>query len=78
MPDLVKLAGDLKRTRDEIRLKIHLGSKEVQDEWSALEQRWSSFESKAKLDRSAKDVGDALKILGSELKDAYTRIRRAL
>lgn len=78
MPDLVKLAEDLKRTRDEIRLKIHLGSKEVQDEWSALEQRWNSFESRAELDKSAKDVGDALKILGSELKDAYGRIRRAL
>lgn len=78
MPDLTKLAEDLKRARDEIRLKIHLGSKEVQDEWSELEQRWNSFESRAEFDKSAKDVGDALKILGSELKDAYTRIRRAL
>ncbi len=78
MPDFVKLAEDLKRTRDEIGLKIHLGSKELQDEWSELEKRWSSFESKAELDKSAKDVSDAVTILGSELKDAYTRIRRAL
>jgi hypothetical protein len=78
MTDFAKLAEDLKRTRDEIKLKIHLGSKDVQGEWSELEQRWSSFESKAQLDKSAKDVGDALKILGSELKDAYTRIRQAL
>lgn len=78
MPDFVKLAEDLKRTRDEIRLKVHLASKEVQEEWTELEQRWSSFESKAQLDKSAKDVGDAVKILGSELKDAYARIRQAL
>ena len=78
MPDLAKLAEDLKRTRDEIRLKIHLGSKEVQDEWSELEQRWSSFESRAELDRSAKNVGDILRILGSELKEAYARLRQAL
>lgn len=78
MPDVAQLATDLKRTRDEIRLKVHLGSKELQEEWSALEERWTAFESKAQLDRSAKDVSDAVKILGSELKDAYTRIRRAL
>jgi hypothetical protein len=78
MPDFAKLADDLKRTRDEIKLKIHLGSKEVQDEWGELERRWSSFESKAQLDKSAKDVSDAVKILSSELRDAYTRIRQAL
>lgn len=78
MPDFAKLAEDVKRTRDEIKLKIHLGSKEVQDEWSELENRWSAFESKAELDKSAKDVSDAVKILASELKDAYARIRRAL
>lgn len=78
MPDFAKLAEDVKRTRDEIKLKIHLGSKEVQDEWPELENRWSAFESKAELDKSAKDVSDAVKILASELKDAYARIRRAL
>lgn len=78
MPDFSNLFEDLKRTRDEIKLKIHLGSKDVQDEWGELEKRWSSFESKAELDRSAQDVGDAVKILGSELKDAFQRIRKAL
>lgn len=78
MPDFTKLTEDLKRARDEIKLKIHLGSKEMQEEWSELEQRWSSFESKAQLDKSIKDVSDAVKILGSELKDAYERIRQAL
>lgn len=78
MPDFSNFFEDLKRTRDEIKLKIHLGSKDVQDEWSELEKRWNSFESKAELDRSAKDVGDAVKILGAELKDAFQRIRKAL
>lgn len=78
MPDLANLAQELKGTRDEIRLKVHLGSKEIQEEWSDLEKRWEAFESRAELERSARDVGDALKILGSELRDAYARIRRAL
>lgn len=78
MPDFTRLIEDLKRTRDEIRLKIHLGSKEVQDEWSVLEGRWSAFQSRAELDRSAQDVSDAVMILGSELKDAFNRVRKAL
>lgn len=78
MPDYAKLVEDLKSISDEVRLKIHLGSKEVQEEWSELERRWSSFQSRAELDRSAQDLSDAVKILGGEMKDAYMRIRRAL
>ncbi|RDI61061.1 hypothetical protein [Microvirga subterranea] len=78
MPDFSNLIEDLKRTRDEIKLKIHLGSKDLQTEWSEIERRWDSFERKAELDRSAKDVGDALQILGSELRDAFQRVRKAL
>ncbi|SCY67348.1 hypothetical protein [Microvirga guangxiensis] len=78
MLDLATLSENLKRTRDEIKLKIHLGSKDLQEEWSELEQSWASFESRAQLDKSARDVSDAVKILGSELKDAYTRILKAL
>lgn len=78
MPDFVKILEDLNRIRDEIKLKIHLGSKELQDEWVEVEKRWSAFESKAELDKSAKNVGDALQILGAELKDAYHRIKKAL
>lgn len=78
MPDFSNLIEDLKRTRDEIKLKIHLGSKDLQTEWSETEKRWEDFERKADLDRSAKDVGDALQILGSELRDAFQRVRKAL
>ena len=78
MPDFSNLIEDLKRTRDEIKLKIHLGSKDLQTEWSEIEKRWENFERKAEIDRSAKDVGDALQILGSELRDAFQRVRKAL
>jgi hypothetical protein len=78
MPDLKKLHEDLKRAHDEIALKVHLGSRDLQDEWSRLEHRWSEFESKAQLQRSAKDLGAAAEILGTELKSAYGRLRKAL
>lgn len=78
MTEPSKLAQDLDRLRDEIKLKIHLGSKELQDEWSEIEKRWEAFAAKANLDRSARDVGEAVGLLGSELKDAFNRIRKAL
>jgi len=78
MPDLKTIYEEAKRTRDEIALKVHLGSRELQDEWERLEQRWKEFEVKAQLERSARDVQAAAEILGSELKGAYGRIHKAL
>jgi hypothetical protein len=78
MTDLQKLTDDLKRIRDEIKLKIHLGSMEAQDEWADLEKRWKTFSEKAELDRTAGDIGGSVKQLGSDLKSAYQRIRKAL
>jgi hypothetical protein len=78
MTDLNKLADDLKRLRDEIKLKIHLGTMEAQDEWAGLEKRWKAFREKAELERTADDLGDTMKKLGTDLKVAYERIRKAL
>jgi uncharacterized protein YukE len=78
MKDFNQLVEDLKRMRDEIKLKIHLGAKDVQDEWSALEKRWHGFEKKADFERSTKDVSAALRGLGKELEKAFSRIRSAL
>lgn len=78
MSDLQKLSDDLRRTRDEIKLKIHLGSMEAQDEWTELEKRWKAFRAKAEFDRTAGEVGGTVKQLGLDLKTAYDRIRKAL
>lgn len=78
MKDFNALVDDLKRTHDEIRLKVHLGTKDLQDEWSSLESRWRSFEKKADFERSTKDVSAALRGLGVELQNAFARIRAAL
>jgi hypothetical protein len=78
MQDFNKLMDDLKRSHDEIRLKVHLGKKELRDEWSNIEKRWHGFEQKAELERSAKSVTHALSALGLELKTAFARVRSAL
>jgi hypothetical protein len=78
MHDKHKLLEDLKFARDEARLKIHLASKEAQDEWADLEKRWHAFKTKAELERSASELSGAVKQLGSELMRAYGCLRQAL
>lgn len=78
MSDLTTITNEIRQARDEIRLKIHLGSMDLQDEWSVLEKRWQSFEAQARLRNSAQDIGTAVQLLGSELKTAYQRLNKAL
>ncbi len=78
MPDIKEIIDEAKQARDEIKLKIHLGSKELQDEWGELEDKWDAFESKAKLGESAEDISEAASLLGEEFVTAFKRIKSAL
>ncbi len=78
MSDFDQILDDLKQKRDEISLKIHLGTKELQDEWKELEDKWEDFSSKADLDDSMDRIKEAAGSLGSELKEGYLRIKKAL
>lgn len=78
MSDWKTLSAELQRMRDELKLKIHLGSREAQDRWAELEARWARFEAEARLRQTSREVGAALELLGSELKDGYERLRKAL
>lgn len=78
MDDIEKLVADLKQKRDEVKLKIHLGSKDLQDEFADLEEKWDKFAAEAKIGHSASEIGDAAKDLGTEIGKAYDRIKNAL
>lgn len=85
MTNFDELIAELKQKRDELRLKIHLGSKEVKEEWDELEEKLDEFSVKAKqfaneakLKETGEGLGDALGKLGEELKLGYKRIRDAL
>jgi hypothetical protein len=78
MADLQGTVEDLKRIRDEIRVKLHLASRDLRDQWDALEHRVTDFENKAQLGRSSADLGAAAEVMGHELRAAYERIRNAL
>lgn len=78
MSELDDIIADLKQKRDELRLQMHLASKEAQDEWQELEEKLEDFTAKAKLDETGEGVGRALGQLGNELKLGYERILKAV
>ena len=78
MGEFEDLVADRKQRRDELRLKIHLASREAQDEWEELEQKMQEFSSRAELGKTSEGLGDALGKLGHELKLGYKRIRDAV
>jgi len=78
MSDLDDIFEDLKRKRDELRLQMHLASKEAKDEWDELEEKMEEFSEKAKLDETGQGVGKALGQLGHEIKLGYERLWTAV
>jgi len=75
--------NELKRVRDEIRVKIHLGKAEARELWERSEQKLEEVESKLKFisDQAEKplhDVREAAQLLLGEIRDGYKRIREAL
>ena len=85
MTDFDDIIEELKQKRDELRVQVHLASKEIKDEWEDLEQKMEELSGKtrqfsddAKLKETGEGIGDALGQLGSELKRGYQRIRDAL
>jgi len=78
MNDIDDLLSDLRRRRDELRLKMHLASRELKDEWDELEDKMEELSKRAQLEQTGEGIGRALGQLGNELKQGYGRIRNAL
>ncbi len=72
-----------RQLRDELRVQSELGSMEARDQWQKLEDRWGELEGKLKLVREgaqedAAEIGDAVKILGDELRAGFENLRKRL
>jgi hypothetical protein len=81
--ELDRMFENLKRMREEVELKIHLGAADVRDEWEDLEKKWDHFRGRMEVvgraaEEAASEVGDALELVGAELKKGYERIRNLL
>jgi len=85
MTDLNQLLQELKQRRDEMRVQIHLASKDIKDDWDDLEEKMQDFSAKtakfskdAKLKETGVGLSDALVNVGHELKLGYERLRDAM
>ncbi len=77
MVDVKDLMAELQQKRDEIKLQLHLGSMEAEEEWDTLVSNWDKFLSKSQFDQSAEEIGEAARELGLKMKAAYDRARKA-
>ena len=73
----------LRRTRDELRVQVHLAKADAKDRWEQLEKKFSEAEGKVRfIAREAKeplqDVRDAARQLLREIRSGYEHIRDAL
>ena len=73
----------LRTARDELRVRLHLGKAEVQEQWDQLEKKWQHAEGRLKVLReqageSASDVSDAARLLMDELKEGVSQLRKLI
>ena len=78
-----KLIEDLKRQRDELRLQMHLGTLELKNEWNKWDGKLAELTDQARpvrtaVGESAEEVWQAVKHVGTEIKEGFDRIRKAL
>lgn|GEM_PF-1468033 len=74
--DLEDTREDLRRTADEIRVKLHLATMDVKDAWDDIQPRLQDFEQR--FDAKAGEVGEELKALGSDIKQRLLNIKTKL
>jgi len=76
-----EMLEDLKRERDELRVKLGLAKLEATEEWQELEEKMRKLESKARAVGGAtadasRDIGAAAKLLGQEIRDGLKSVAR--
>ncbi|MEO1332568.1 MAG: hypothetical protein AAFV32_03535 [Myxococcota bacterium] len=75
--------ADLKRARDELRVKAHLARADIRDAWDELEARWPKVESSLKrfegqATQALDEFGHATRTLFRELRRGYQRVKKDL
>jgi len=73
----------LRRTRDELRVQVHLARAEAKELWDDLEHKFHDLDRKSrqiarKAEEPAREIGRAAKGLLDEVREGYEHIRKAL
>ena len=81
--DFEKLVDKLKTERDELKLKMHLGSMEAKEEFEEAEKVWTQVKAKASeiadeaVETSDEYIGKARNV-GEKLKETYHRLAKRI
>ena len=80
---LAELISSLKRQRDELALKIHLGKAEAKEEWekvnAKLDELMREYEPlKDAVEETAGNVFEGLKLVAGEVEEGFKRIWKTL
>jgi hypothetical protein len=72
---------NLKREREELRLKMALAKAEARDEWKQLEAKLDALEKRARpaaqvVGETASEVGASLELAADEIKKGFARLRK--
>lgn len=75
--------ASLKKERDELALKIHLGKAEARQEWEVLEKKLAELNVRARpvakaMGETAEGVGTGLELAAAEIKRGFDKIRKLL
>jgi CBS domain-containing protein len=78
-----KEIDELRRIRDELKVRMHLAKAEAKDRWDQLEHQFRRLEAKGHQIAQAseeplRDVKEAARLLVDEIREGYRRIREAL
>jgi len=80
---LTEMISTLKQQRDELALKVHLGTLESKEEWDKVSKKFDrladNFEpAKTAAEESASEVWESMKLVAEEVKNSFDRIRKSL
>ena len=80
---LADLISGLKRQKDEIALKIHLGKEDAKDEWDKVQDKFAKLNDefepvKDAVEESASNLFASLKLVAGEVKDSFDRIKDSI
>ncbi|MFO7606561.1 MAG: hypothetical protein R6W72_09715 [Desulfurivibrionaceae bacterium] len=81
--DIEKMVEKIKQRRDELKVKMHLGKSEAEEEWKVTEKKWQQLKPKfdsitATGGEVAKEIGGTMKQLGDDIMKGYNRIGKIL
>jgi hypothetical protein len=74
---------ELRGLRDDLRVQVHLAKMEAQERWEKAEEDWESLEGKlrqlaADSREELHEIGEAARLLASQIRESYRHIRERL